>query len=97
MVRLSENGAAGPSLPTYRCLSAKSETLPAGKHLAAFKNSEHADVRNAMSRNDWICLRARMHIDLRFKSCLSVESVLLLDKEGFDDSNTQQDNEGCGD
>jgi hypothetical protein len=32
---------------------------------------------------------AGMHIDLRFKSCLSVESVLLLDKEGFDDSNTQ--------
>jgi hypothetical protein len=30
-----------------------------------------------------------MHIDLRFTSCLSVESVLSLDKEGVDDSSTQ--------
>jgi hypothetical protein len=29
-----------------------------------------------------------MHVDLRFQSCLSVEPVLLLDKEDFDDSNT---------
>ena len=28
---------------------------------------------------------------------LHVASVLLLDKEGFDDSNTRQENEGCGD
>jgi hypothetical protein len=44
-----------------------------------------------------ICWMAGMHIDLRFKSCLPGESVLLLDKDGFDDSNTRQDNEGCGD
>jgi hypothetical protein len=30
-----------------------------------------------------------LHIDLPFKSCLSLESILLLDQEGFDDSNTQ--------
>jgi hypothetical protein len=40
---------------------------------------------------------AGMHIDWRFNPCLPVASVLLLDKEGFDDSNTRQDNEGCGD
>jgi len=53
-------GALGRGLagrkPTYRSLSAKSETHLPGKHVRGFRESERADVRDATSRNDWRCL-----------------------------------------